>query len=66
MLFAVAGNTDKLSVERRYKREIFTLGITDDNIVRGSQKAVKYLTFYAETLACARCAEDKSVGIFEP
>ena len=44
VLFRVAGDTDKLSVERRNKWEIFTFGIADDNIVHGCQKAVENFT----------------------
>ena len=66
VLFRVAGDTDKLSVERRHKRKILAFGITDDNIVHGCQKAVENFTLNAETLACARCSEDKPVRVFEP
>ena len=65
VLFGIAGDTDKLSVERRNKRKILTFGIADDNIVHGCQKAVEDLTLNAETLACAWCSEDKPVRIFQ-
>ena len=66
VLFRVAGDTDKLSVECRNKRKILTFGIADDNIVHGCQKAVEDLTLNAETLACTWRTEDKSVRVFEP
>ena len=66
MLFGIACNSDKLSVQSRNKRKILAFGIADYNIIRSCQKAVEYFTLYAETLSCTRRTEDKSVWVFEP
>ena len=66
MLFGIACNSDKLSVQSRNKRKILSFGVADDYVINCCKKAVEYFTLYAETLACTRRTEDKSIRIFEP
>ena len=54
VLLRVACDTDKLSFESLHKRKIFSLRVTDNNIVRCSQKAVQNLTLNAETFTTSR------------
>ena len=63
MLFGIAGDADKLTVKRRYKRKILAFGIADDNIIERSEKAVEDFTLDAETLAGTRRTEDKTVRV---
>lgn len=52
MLFGIACNSDKLSVQSRNKRKILSFGVADDYVINCCKKAVEYFTLYAETLAC--------------
>ena len=40
--------------------------VANDNIVCGNEKSVGDLALCRKTLAAARCAEDKAVGVFQP
>ena len=48
-----------------HQGRILGLRVTDDDIIRGEQKAVGDLTLGRKALAAARCSQDQTVGIFQ-
>lgn len=47
-----------------HQGRILGLRVTDDDIIRGEQKAVGDLTLGRKALAAARCSQDQTVGVF--
>ena len=54
-----------LSVQTVDQCSVFRLRITDDDIVRRDKEHIADLAFCGEGLAAARCAKNKSVGVFQ-